>query len=455
MDVLDKITLVNDCINNIVWGIPMIVLLLGTGIYFTIRLGFIQITKFKYFFDNTIKKVFKKSKGKGLISSGQAALVSLGSIVGSGNIAGVATAIASGGPGALFWMWIAAFFGMATKFAEITLGILYRKFKKVDGDEIVKGGAMYYLKDGLHSKFLAGFYALMAVLSYIIIVAVVDTNTIVKAINNKFSVSPLIIALILVIIVGIVIFGGVKRLGKFSNYVVPVMGIMYIVCGLIVIFTNVSVLGTAFSTIFKAAFTPQAAMGGFVGASISQIIKYGLARGMYSNEAGLGSAAITQSSAKVDNPIKQAMWGPVEVFIDTIIINTITGLVIVISGLWTNGTSGAALAMDAFDKAMPGGFGSIVILISSILFSFTCLTSSSYVCEEAGEYLFGSKSKYIIRAMWLIFIFIGSFTTLDLAWSLADTANGLMAIPNLIGLIFLSNKVIKLKKDYFNNLHNG
>lgn len=445
------ITNINDFINNIVWGIPMIVLLLGTGIYFTIRLGFIQISKIKYSFKNTIGKVFKPSKGKGIISSGQAALVSLGAIVGSGNIAGVATAIASGGPGALFWMWVAAFFGMATKFAEITLGILYRKITKKDGSEIVKGGPMYYLRDGVRSKFLAGFYALMAVLSYIVIVAVVDTNTIVNAVTTKFNVAPIIIAIILVIVVGIVIFGGVKRLGKFSKYFVPVMGIMYIVFGLIAIFANAGAIGSAFSTIFKAAFTPQAAVGGFIGASVTQIIRYGLSRGMYSNEAGLGSAAITHSPAKVDNPIKQAIWGPMEVFIDTIIINTITGLVIIIAGIWTSGSDGAALAMASFDKLLPGGLGSYMIMIASICFSFTCLTSSSYVCEESAEYLFGTKSKYVVKFLWLAFIIVGAFTTLDLAWDLADTANGLMAIPNLIGLLILGNQVVKHKKDFFDD----
>ncbi|NLC48514.1 MAG: sodium:alanine symporter family protein [Tenericutes bacterium] len=446
---LDKISAINDYVNNIVWGAPMILLLFGTGIYFSIRLGFFQVTKIKEIYNNTLKNIFKKSSGSGAISSGKTALVSLGAIVGSGNIAGVATAIASGGPGALVWMWIAAFFGMATKFAEITLGQMYRKVTKKDGEVNIKGGPMYYLRDGVKSKFLAGFYAFMAMVSYIVIVAMVDTNTIVLAVQNKFDVASWVIALVLIVIVGFIIFGGIKRLGDSSSYIVPFMGILYIITGVMVLIVNHTQIADAFLLIFKSAFTPQAAAGGFAGATISEIIKYGLSRGMYSNEAGLGSAAIVHSAAKTDSAVKQAFWSPVEIFLDTMLINTITGLVIVISGLWTNGTSGAALAMDAFNNGLPGGLGSYLILISSILFSFTCLTSSSYICEECAEYLFGVKSKYVVKILWLAFIMIGALLSLEFVWNLADTANGFMAIPNLIGILLLSNKVVQLKKEHF------
>lgn len=447
---MDIINNVNDFINNIVWGIPMIILIFGTGIYFTIRLKFIQVTKIKEIFNNTVKKIFKKSDGKGVIQSGEAALISMGEIVGSGNIAGVATAIASGGPGSIFWMWIAGFFGMAIKYIEIALGIIYRKVSKKDGS--IKGNPMYYLKDGLNSKFLAAFYAVMAVLSYIVIVAMVDTNTIVNAVNTKFNtVSPKIIALVLVVIVGIIVFGGIKRLGNFSKYFVPIMGIVYIISGLIVIGCKWNLVGSAFATIFSSAFTPQAAVGGFAGASITQIIRYGLARGIYSNEAGLGTAAFAHSTAKADSPIKQAMWGPVEIFFDTLIINTITGLVVIIAGLWTTGISGSELVIKSFDLVLPGGLGSYIIMIASIMFSFTCLTSASYVCEECFEYLFGAKSIIIVRILWLVFIVLGALTSLELVWNLADTVNGLMLIPNMIGIIFLGNKVVKLTNEYFKN----
>lgn len=438
----------NGIINDFIWGVPLIVLLLGTGIYFTIRLGFFQISKIKLIWNNAKEKIFakKEKKQKGEIPSFQATLVSLGEIVGSGNIAGVATAIASAGPGALVWMWIAAFFGMATKYAEITLGILFRK---QDKDKTYSAGPMYYLRDGVRSKFLAGFYAVMAVLSYIVIVAMVDTNTIVEAINAQWTVSPLIIGIALATIVGIIIFGGIKRLGNFSNVFVPIMGIFYIVVGIIVIVINIDAVPSAFAEIFRSAFRPQAAAGGFLGASVAQIIRYGMARGMYSNEAGLGTAAIAHGPAKVDKPVEQALWAPIELFIDTIIICTISGLIITISGCWTSGESGAKLAMMAFDKTMPGGLGNYLILIASFMFSFTCLTSASYVCEECAQFLFGEKSKYVVRVLWLGFIILGSVTSLELVWDLADTVNGFQAIPNLIGILILSNLVVKQSKKYF------
>lgn len=439
----------NGIINDFIWGVPMIVLLLGTGIFFTIRLGFFQVTKIKAIFKNIKEKITgtSKDKKKGDIPSFQASLVALGGIVGSGNVAGVATAIAAAGPGALVWMWIAAFFGMATKFAEITLGILFRK---KDKDGTYSSGAMYFLRDGVRSKFLAGFYAIMAVISYIVIVAMVDTNTIVEAINAKWEVSPLLIGIILAVVVGVVIFGGVKRLGKFSQTVVPFMGILYVLIGIVVIILNIEAVPSALSTIIKSAFTPQAAAGGFLGASVAQIIRYGFARGMYSNEAGLGSAAITHGPAQVDKPVEQALWAPVEIFIDTIIICTISGLIIVLSGAWTSGESGSALMMLAFNKVLPGEVGSYLILIVTFLFSFTCLTSAGYICEECAEYLFGEKSKYIVRILWLVFIVVGATTSLELVWDLADTVNGFMAIPNLIGLLILSSLVVKAKKEFFN-----
>ena len=450
---MDKLEVVNDFINDIVWGMPMILFILSTGIFLSIRLGFFQIIKIKEICKQTICKIFKKSKGKGVVSSVEAALVSMGEIVGSGNIAGVATAVASGGPGAIFWMWVAAFLGMVIKFSEIVLGLLYRKFSK--NSEDVKGGPMYYLQDGVNSKFLAIFYSLMAIASYIVIVAMVDTNTIVNVINAKFNIPNYITAIILVIIFGVIIYGGLKRIGKFSKWFVPLMGMFYIVSGLIVILYNFNQIGDVFSIIIKSAFTPQAAAGGFTGATIMQIMRYGLARGIYSNEAGLGTAAVAHAASQTNNPVKQALWGPVEIFFDTIIINTITGIVVVMSGLWTNGTSGAELVMNAYDKTLSGGFGNIVILISSILFSFTCLTSASYICEESAEYLFGTKSKNYIKIFWLIFIVIGALTSLEFVWNLADTVNGLMLIPNLIGILVLSNKVIKLKKEYFININSS
>lgn len=445
---MEVVNEVNDFINNIVWGIPMIVLILGVGIYYTIKLGFPQITKIKKIYKGTIGKKEEKKDAIGVVSSSQAALISMGEIIGSGNIAGVATAVASGGPGAVFWMWIAAFFGMATKYVEIGLGIIYRKVNK--NNDNVKGGPMYYLSKGLNSKFLAGFYAIMAVLSYIVIVAMVDTNTIVNAIQAKYSgAHSFVIGIILIIIVGIVIFGGIKRLGKFSNAFVPIMAFLYIISGIVVLVVNIDMVGDAFLTIIKCAFNVKSVAGGVAGASVAKAMRYGFARGIYSNESGLGTAAISHSAAQVSNPIEQSLWAPVEIFIDTIIVNTITGLVVVIAGMWSNGTDGAELVMASFDKVLPNGPGSVIIMIASVLFSFTCLTSASYVCEECAEFLFGTKSKTVVRILWLAFIFIGSITSIELVWNLADTVNGLMLIPNLIGVIFLGKEVVKLSKEYF------
>lgn len=446
-NITNAINTVNDAINNVVWGVPAIIIILLVGLYLSARLGFFQITKIGTIWRNTIKKIFTKSEDKDKLSTAEAALVSLGEIVGSGNIAGVATAVVAGGPGAVVWMWIAAIFGMATKFSEIVLGIMYKK-KNPDGS--IKGGPMYYLEDGVGSRALGAIYAFLAMLSYIVIVAMVDTNTIVNAVTTKFeSVPNYAIAIVLVVFIGIVTFGGLKRLGGFSRWFVPCMGIFYIILGLIVIFSNASLAGDAFKTILTSAFKPMAAVGGFAGATVAQIMRYGFARGIYSNEAGLGTSAFPHATADTDHPARQGLWAPVEIFLDTIIVNTITGVVVVMAGMWTSGNDGAGLAMESFGKLLPMGFGDILIMIAAIMFSLTCLTSASYVCEQSAEYLFGPSGKKVIKVLWLVFIAIGAMTSLELVWNLADTVNGLMLIPNLLGLVILSNKVIKSKKEFF------
>lgn len=438
---------VNDFVNNIVWGVPAIICIILVGLYLSIRLGFFQITRIGSIWKNTIKRLFVKTSDKNKFSTAEAALVSLGEIVGSGNIAGVATAIVGGGPGAIVWMWIAALLGMATKFSEIVLGIIY---KKQNPDGTIKGGPMYYLRDGARSKFLAGLYALLCMMSYIIIVAMVDTNTIVDVVTTKFTGVPdYAVAIVLIILVGMVTLGGIRKLGNFSKWFVPVMGLLYILLGLIVIVINPGLAASAFKTIVCAAFTPQAAAGGFAGATVAQIMRYGFARGIYSNEAGLGTSAFPHAAAETDYPARQGLWAPVEICLDTIIVNTITGLVVVMAGLWTSGADGAGLAMQSFGSLLPSGIGDYLIMIAAIMFSLSCLTSASYVCEQSAEYLFGAAGKKAIKYLWLVFIAIGAITSLELVWNLADTINGLMLIPNLIGLILLSNKVVKAKKEFF------
>lgn len=444
---MDLITNINDTLNGIVWGPYMIALLIGTGIFLSIKLKFLQVKYFKFILKETLGKMFNKNvEGDGEISPGQAGLTAIAAVVGTGNIAGVATAIAIGGPGAIFWMWLAAFFGMATKFSEITLGIKYRE-KREDGS--YAGGAMYYLTNGLKQKWMGIFFSVMVIATYFIIGAVVDTNTIALSVQEQWGIKPLYTGIFLAIITGIVVLGGIKRIGEVCEFLTPFMGGIYLIAGLAIIVINITDIPAAFGTIFSSAFRPAAATGGFAGATIARMITIGTARGMFSNEAGMGSSPIIHSSAITDHPSRQGLWGVAEVFVDTMLVCTITGLAIIVSGEWTTGVSGAALTMRAFTKALPGNIGGYIVVISAMLFGYSCLISANYYCERAGEYIFGTKSIIPIRILWIIFIVIGSVGGLEFVWALADTANGLMAIPNLIGLILLSGVVLKEKESFF------
>lgn len=446
---MDVIYRVNDFLNGIVWGPYMIALLVGTGIFMSFKLGFLQIKFFKYIIKNTLGKMFdKKADGEGEISSGQAGLTAIAAVVGTGNIAGVATAIAIGGPGAVFWMWVSAFFGMATKFSEITLGIKYRE-KRKDGS--YAGGAMYYLTNGLKKKWMAVIFSVMVIITYFIIGAVVDTNTIALSVQEQWGIEPLYTGIFLAVVTGIVVLGGIKRIGEVCEYLTPFMGGMYIIAGVIVLLLNITEVPGALMTIITHAFKPIAATGGFAGATIARMMTIGTARGMFSNEAGMGSSPIIHSSAITDHPARQGMWGVAEVFVDTMVVCTITALAIIISGEWTSGASGAALTMKAFETTLPGNIGSYIVVFSAMLFGYSCLISANYYCERAGEYLFGEKCIVPIRVLWIIFIIIGSVGGLEFVWALADTANGIMAIPNLIGIIALSSIVVSEKKSFFSD----
>lgn len=447
---MEKIIEINSFINGIVWGPYMLALLVGTGIFLTFRLGFTQVVDFKFIMKNTVGKMFGKSKSgaEGDITSSQAGLSAIAAVVGTGNIAGVATAIAIGGPGAIFWMWLSAFFGMASKFSEIALGIKYRE-KMKDGS--VAGGAMYYLDKGLHSKFLSYFFCVMVIIAYFIMGAVVDTNSVALSVQEQWGIQPIITGIVLALATGVVILGGIKRMGSVCEYLSPFMGGLYILAGLAAILLNINKVPGAFAMIFSSAFKPIAATGGFVGASFGQMVKMGIARGLFSNEAGMGSSPILHSSAQVDHPIEQSIWGVAEVFIDTMMICTMTALPIVISGEWTTGVSGVALTMRAFNSTLPGNIGSYIVLGSVLLFGYSCLITVNFYCERAGEYLFGQGVVKPLRYLWIICIVIGSIGGLEFVWDLADTANGLMAIPNLIGLIFLSGTVVSLKNEFFDS----
>jgi len=448
----DWIVKINDAVNDFVWGVPCIVLLIGTGLFYTIRLGFFQFRHPVFLIKETIVKAFKKKdevdKKPGEVTSFQAAMTSVGAIVGSGNIAGVATAIVAGGPGAVFWMLVAALLGMATKFAEVTLGIKYRELRE---NGTVGGGAMYYLAKGLKQKWLGILFSILVIPYAFVISAVVDTNTIALAVQDQFTVPTWITGLVLVVVTGVIIFGGIKRIGRASEVVAPFMGMAYILSGLMVIILHITEVPAAIALILREAFSFRAATGGTIG-TIFIAMRYGIARGIFSNEAGVGSAAMVHCSAKVDHPIEQGLWGAVEVFLDTVLVCSVTALTIVLSGLWLGASEdvdGVVLTMRAFEVMLPGKIGTWVCLAAVVLFGFTCLISFYTYAERGAVYLFGEKSRFWVKLIWLGMIFIGSQTTLGFAWDLADTINGLMIIPNLVGLLLLSGQVVKLKKDYF------
>ncbi len=440
---------VNGYINDFVWGVPCMVLLMGTGLYYTIRLGFFQFRHPGFLFKETIVKAFKKkdepNKAPGELTSFQAAMTSVGAIVGSGNIAGVATAIVVGGPGAVFWMLIAALIGMATKFAEVTLGVKYREVRE---DGTVGGGAMYYLSKGLNAKWLGVLFSILVIPYAFVISAVVDTNTIALAMEDQFAIPTWITGVVLAVAAGVIIFGGLKRIGKASEVIAPFMGGAYILAGIAVILLNIGQVPAALVQIVKGAFDPAAVTGGAIG-SMFVAMRYGVARGVFSNEAGAGTAAMVHCGAQVDHPVEQGLWGAVEVFLDTVLVCLVSTLTVVLSGLWDTGLDGAVLTTRAFEAMLPGKIGAYICLGAIFLFGFSCLISFYTYAERAAVYIFGPKSRFFVKLAWVIMIFVGSQTTLGFAWDLADTINGVMIIPNLVGLLLLSNQVVKLKKEYF------
>jgi len=447
--IFEAIVNINGAINDFVWGVPCLVLLIGTGLYYTIRLGFMQFRHPVFLFKETVVKAFKKkddaNKAPGELTSFQAAMTSVGAIVGSGNIAGVATAIVVGGPGAVFWMLIAALIGMSTKFAEVTLGVKYREVRE---DGSVGGGAMYYLAKGLKQKWLGILFSILVIPYAFVISAVVDTNTIALAMEDQFTIPTWVTGAVLAVAAGIIIFGGIKRIGRASEIIAPFMGGAYILAGLFVIILNLPQVPAALGQIIRGAFDPAAVTGGAIG-SMFIAMRYGVARGIFSNEAGAGTAAMVHCGAQVDHPVEQGLWGAVEVFLDTVLVCLVSALTIVLSGLWNTGLDGAVLTTRAFEVMLPGKIGAYICLGAIFLFGFSCLISFYTYAERAAVYIFGGKSRFWVKLIWVGMIFLGSQTTLGFAWDLADTINGLMIIPNLVGLLLLSGEVVKLKKEYF------
>lgn len=444
---MELVMRINEVINSFVWGPVMIVLLMGTGIYFTVRTGFFQFRKFGYVLKNTVGTLFKgkKSAAAGAVTPFQALTTALAGTIGTGNIVGVATAITMGGPGAVFWMWISALFGMMTKYSEIVLSVHYRE-KNSKGEW--KGGPMYYIQKGLHQKWLAVVFAALASLAAFGIGNLTQGNAIASSMKTTFGVPPLVTGVVVAVLVAFVIIGGVKRIGAITEKIVPVMSLFYIICAIAVLVINYQHIPTAFALVFECAFKPAAAVGGFVGAGVMQAIQKGMARGIFSNEAGLGSAPIAHAAADVEHPVQQGMWGVFEVFADTILVCTCTALVILTSGLWSTGANGSDLTTAAFSQSL-SGVGGIIVTIALFFFAFSTILGWSYYGEKSFEFLFGEKPVIIYRVAFILVCVVGAVAQLDVVWGIADTLNGLMAIPNLVGLLGLSGVVLKLTKDYF------
>lgn len=464
---VQTITDVNGKVNDFVWGPVMLVFFLFVGFMFTVRTGIFQITHFKYWIDVTFLNIFRKkevrkTKDAHAISQFQSLCTALAATIGTGNIAGVATAIAAGGPGAVFWMWLSAFLGTMTNFAENTLGIKYRS-KNEKGEWV--GGAMYYIERGLGLKWLAVIFACFCALASFGIGNMSQVNSIASGLHNSFGISPQITAIILMVFVALVILGGIKRIASVAEKIVPFMAIAYIIGGLIVIFCNISNVPAAFGLIFREAFNFRSAAGGVAGYGVSIAMRKGISRGVFSNEAGLGSSVMVHSASDVKEPVVQGMWGIFEVFADTLVVCTITALVILTSGVYDMNAyasaiaageevvSGAALTSNAFASIIP--YGDKFVAVGIMLFAFSTVLGWSFYGERAIGYLFGDKAVPVYKVIFVFIIYFGCTASLDLVWNISDTFNGLMSIPNLIAITLLSGEVVKMTKEYVSRVKSG
>ncbi|RST57991.1 sodium:alanine symporter family protein [Siminovitchia terrae] len=429
----DKILKFLENVSGLIWGLPLIILLIGTGIYLTIRVGFLQMRLLPY----SLKLAFSFKQDKnseGDISHFQALMTALAATVGTGNIVGVATAVVLGGPGAVFWMWISAFFGMATKYAEAVLAVKYRI---VDENGQMSGGPMYYLERGLKQKWLGILFAIFGALAAFGIGNLVQSNAVSTVVKTTFNINEWVTGLALVIFAGLSIIGGIKSIGRVTAFFVPFMAVFYIIGGLIVLIMNINLIPGAVALIFTDAFTGKAVAGGAIGA----VIRYGVARGIFSNEAGLGSAPIAAAAAKTDLPGRQALVSMTQVFIDTLVICSITGITIVMGGLYNEGIAAGDLTSASFAQFL-GNTGSIIVALGLLFFASSTILGWSYYGEKCFAYLFSVKSVIFYRIVFVAMVFVGAVTSLDIVWAFADIANGLMAIPNLIGLLGLSGVVV-------------
>ena len=435
------------------WGVPLMVLMVGIGLYLTIHLGFFQFTHIRYVCRHTIGTLFGKHKKsldgvEGNMTPFQALSAVLSGTVGSGNIAGVASAIAIGGPGSIFWMWVISFFGMITKMVEVTLAVHFRE-KEEGGD--FHGGPMYYIKKGLGKNWnwLAFIYGIALLILVITDATFVQPNTMATAIESTFGVPPLVTGIVAVVILLAVVIGGLQRIGVFCGFLVPPMCVIYIIGALGVVIANIGQIPEMFGLIFRYAFAPAPAMGGFVGSTVSMAMSRGASRGIFSNEAGMGTATTVHATAKTDHPVRQGMWGIVEVFIDTIIVCNLTAFSILLSGVWTgpDALTGAPLTFAAFETVW-GSVGMWIVCISVALFCFSSTLGFFVEFRTAMVYLFGEKAFKVLKYIYFVPPIIGSIAEIEVIWTMADMATGFLVIPNILALALLSPVFLKLFKDF-------
>ena len=448
MKFLEIVKNILNLMNNLVWGPPLLILLVGTGIYFTVKLGFLQITKlplgFKYLFSKDEDQV----KGDGDISSFAALCTALSATIGTGNIVGVATAVGTGGPGAILWMWLAAFVGMATKYAE---GFLAIKYRECDENGQMCGGPMYYIEKGTGNKLLAKLFAFFGLAVALLGIGTFgQVKSISDAVTKGFNISPQITATVITVLVAAVTLGGIQRISKVAEKIVPFMASLYIIGALLILICYFKEIPEAILLIVSSAFNPQAALGGAAGITIKTVIQRGIGRGIFSNEAGLGSAPIAAAAAKTKSPVKQGLISMIGTFIDTILICTMTGLALVLTGAFNSGLEGVAMTTAAFETAFPiAGIGKFIVNIGLIFFAFTTIIGWNYYGEKCLQYLAGIKSIKLYKIVFISFVAVGPFLSLDTVFVIADIVNGLMALPNLVGLIALRKVVISETEEFF------
>ena len=459
---MEMVMKINSTLNALVWGAPALILIVGTGLYMSVRLGFPQFRKFAFVCKNVVGKIFSKTEQKeGAVTPFQAMCTALAGTVGTGNIAGVCGAIAIGGPGAVFWMWISALLGMATKFSEITLAVHYREANSKG--ELV-GGPMYYIKNGLGKKFawLGGIFAFLTAVCALGTGNAIQSNTIASSIiesmhsfNLDFNEQTvaLIIGVVLAVLVAIVYFGGVKRIGQVCELLVPGMALLFIVAAIGVVVIRADQIPAVFAAIFKGAFNPGAVAGGLVGTTMMTALQKGVARGVFSNEAGLGTAPIAHAAADVDHPVAQGIYGIFEVFCDTIVVCTLTALVVLcgngVEGVPYGEAANQTLTTAGFCAVYPEQVATTAVAIALSLFAFSTILGWGVYGGRTAEYVFGEKAAVPYKIIYCLFVAAGAVIDLKLVWDISDTLNGMMSIPNLIGVLLLSPVVVKLAKEYF------